>query len=388
MAIDSADVVVIGGGVSGLSSAYFLARAGKDVVVIEKGTVGSEASGRNGGMISERVDEPPLIPMGVESLRLWETLDDELGYPTEFTQHGRLQVAVSEEEMGEILSDRDKALRHGVNVDMLDPSEIRDLIPGITERTLGGMFSPNGGHANPQRSVQAFAWAFQDRGGRLYQNTAVTGLEIANGRVSSVETTAGAIEADVVVGAAGPQTALMAEMVGVHVPVAPARVEIIATAPLEPFFDIALVGNGLYGRQAARGNLLFGGGAHEWTDVGLTADPDKPNTPLIRNIARRLAELLPGAADVPIIRSWAGVVEQAPDYLPIIDILDYPSNYVVVTASAHGFGISPATGKVVSDLVLHGESSVDISGLTLGRFADVGPDWREERGWVPAPERP
>ena len=79
MPLDSADVVVIGGGVSGLASAYFLAKAGKDVVVIEKGTVGGEASGRNGGMISERVDEPPLIPMGVESLKIWETLDDELG---------------------------------------------------------------------------------------------------------------------------------------------------------------------------------------------------------------------------------------------------------------------------------------------------------------------
>ena len=388
MPLDSADVVVIGGGVSGLASAYFLAKAGKDVVVIEKGTVGGEASGRNGGMISERVDEPPLIPMGVESLKIWETLDDELGYPTEFTQQGRLQVAVSEEEMGDIYTDRDHALRHGVSVDLLDPLEIRDMIPGITGRTLGGMFSPNGGHANPQRTVQAFAWAFQDLGGRIYQNTAVTGLEVAGGRVASVETTAGAIGAGVVVAAAGPQTALMAEMVGAHVPVAPARVEIIATAPLEPLFEIALVGNGLYGRQAARGNLLFGGGAHEWTDVGLTTDPSKPNTPLIRNIARRLAELLPGAADTPVIRSWAGVVEQAPDYLPIIDVLDYPSNYVVVTASAHGFGIAPATGKVVSDLVLHGESSIDISGLTLGRFAGVGPDWREERGWVPAPERP
>ena len=262
------------------------------------------------------------------------------------------------------------------------------MIPGITGRTLGGMFSPNAGHANPQRTVQAFAWAFQDMGGRLYQNTAVTGFQVVDGRVTSVETTAGAIEADVVVAAAGPQTALMAEMVGVHVPVAPARVEILATAPLTPLFDIALVGNGLYGRQAARGNLLFGGGAHEWTDVGLTAEPSKPNTPLIRNIARRLAELLPGAADVPVIRSWAGVVEQAPDYMPIIDILDCPSNYVLVTASAHGFGISPATGKVVSDLVLHGESSIDISGLALGRFADVGPDWREERGWIPAPQRP
>ena len=387
MPVDSADVVVIGGGVSGLSSAYFLARAGRDVVVVEKGTVGGEASGRSGGMISERVDEPPMIPLGVESVRLWETLDDELGYPTEFTQQGRLQVAVSEEEMGEIFSDRHEALRHGVSVDMLDPSEIRDMIPGITGRTLGGMYSPNGGHANPQRTVQAFAWAFQDMGGRLHQNTAVTGIQVVDGRVSSVETTAGAIEADVVVAAAGPQTGLLAEMVGVHVPVAPARVEILATAPLEPLFDIALVGNGLYGRQAARGNLLFGGGPHEWTDVGLTTEPSKPNTPLIRNIARRLAELLPGAADVPVIRSWAGVVEQAPDYLPIIDIPDSPSNYVVVTASAHGFGISPATGKVVSDLVLYGESSVDISGLGLGRFADVGPGWREERGWVPAPER-
>ena len=387
MPVESADVVVIGGGVSGLSSAYFLARAGKDVVVVEKGTVGGEASGRNGGMISERVDEPPMIPMAVESLKIWATLDDELGYPTEFTHQGRLEVAVSEEEMGDLFTERDESLRRGISVELLDPSDIRDMIPEISGRTLGGLFFSNGGHANPQRSVQAFAWAFQDLGGRLHQNTAVTGMRVVDGRVSSVETTAGPIEADVVVAAAGPQTALMAEMIGVHVPVAPARVEMIATAPVEPLFKIALVGNGLYGRQAARGNLLFGGGAHEWTDVDLTTEPSKPNTPLIRNIARRLAELLPGAADVQVIRSWAGVVEQAPDYRPIIDILDRPSNYVVVTASAHGFGISPATGKAVSDLVLYGESSIDISGLGLGRFSDVRPDWREERGWIPAPQR-
>ena len=387
MPMDSADVVVIGGGVSGLTSAYFLAKAGRDVVVVEKGIVGGEASGRNGGMVSERVDEPALIPMAVEAIKIWATLDAELGYPTEFTQQGRLQVAVTEPEMGDLYAERDEAMRHGLRAEMVEPSQIRGMIPGITERTLGGLFFANGGHANSQLTVQALAWAFQDLGGRLYQHTAVTGLRVDGGRVTSVETTAGDIAADMVVGAAGPQTTLMTQLVGVHVPVAPARVEILATAPLEPLFDIALVGNGLYGRQAASGNLLFGGGAHEWTDVGLTADPDKPNTPLIRNIARRLADLLPGAADVPVIRSWAGVVEQAPDYMPIIDILECPSNYVVVTASAHGFGIAPATGKAVSDLVLYGETDIDISALRLSRFAGYGPDWREQRGWTPAPLR-
>ena len=387
MSMESADVVIIGAGVSGLTSAYYLAKAGKDVVVVDKGFVGGEASGRNGGMISERVDEPPIVPMAVESLNIWPTLDDELGYPTEFTQEGRLQVAVSEEEMGDLYTDRAEALRRGISVEQVEPSEIQELIPGITGRTLGGLFFPNCGHANPQRSVQAFAWAFQDLGGRIQQHTAVTGMKVVDDRVTTVETTAGPIAADVVVAAAGPQTGLLADMVGVHVPVAPARVEIIATAPLDPLFDIAIVGNGLYGRQAARGNLLFGGGPHEWANVDLTTDPSKPNTPIIRNIARRLAELLPGVADVPVIRSWAGVVEQAPDYLPIIDIPDSLSNYVVVTASAHGFGISPATGKAVSELVLYGESSIDISALGLGRFSDVSRDWREERGWIPAERR-
>ncbi|MEE9198479.1 MAG: FAD-dependent oxidoreductase, partial [Dehalococcoidia bacterium] len=242
---DSADVVVIGAGVSGLSSAYFLAKRGVDVVVVEKGIVGSEASGRNGGMISERIGEPPVVPIAVESLKLWSTLEEELGYPTEFVHEGRLHVALTEEDMDEVFAERDEAQTFGVKADMVDPSAVRDMIPGISERIVGGAFFPNGGHGNTQRTVQAFAWAVRDRGGRIYQHTAVTGIKVKSGKVTSVETTAGAIDAGVVVSAAGPQTGLIGELVGVDVPVAPARVEIIATTPLEPRFKTALSGNGL-----------------------------------------------------------------------------------------------------------------------------------------------
>ena len=188
MAVERADVVVVGGGVSGLSSAYFLAKAGKDVVVVEKGTVGSEASGRNGGMISERVDEPPMIPMAVESLKIWPTLDDELGYPTEFTHQGRLQVAVSEEEMGDLFTERDESLRRGISVEELDPADVVDLIPGITGRTLGGLFFANGGHANPQRTVHADYRRFLDadglRGARIgAARNEVSGFDAATDRV-------------------------------------------------------------------------------------------------------------------------------------------------------------------------------------------------------------
>ncbi|MEE9261246.1 MAG: FAD-binding oxidoreductase [Dehalococcoidia bacterium] len=381
MYIDSAEVVIIGGGVSGLSSAYFLAKAGKDVVVVEKEIVGHEASGRSGGMISERIGEPPVVPIAVESLNIWPTLEQELGYPTEFVHQGRLQVALTEEDMEHVLTLREESLTHGVKADLVDSGEVRDMIPGISDKVLGGIFFSNGGHANPQRTVHAFAWAVQDRHGRIYQHTTVTGINVEDDRVSSVETTAGTIKADVVVCAAGPQTSLLGEMVGLHVPVAPARVEIISTIPLEPRFKVALVGNGLYGRQTLRGNLIFGGGAHEWTDVDLSSEPAKPTTPLIRNMARRLAELLPGMEDVPLLRSWAGIVEQTPDQYPIIDKLEHPRGFVLITTSAFGFGICPATGAAVSQLIIDGECSFFIDGLKLSRFEGLDKSWRQSWGW-------
>jgi sarcosine oxidase, subunit beta len=380
--MDTADVVIIGGGVTGLSTGYWLTKAGWNVVVVEKGIVGWEASGRNGGISSRRSDEPPVVPLAREACRLWPTMDEELGYPTEWVGAGGLSAAMIEERRAYLAEACPRWQKLGVDARWLDPKECREVVPSISERVLGGVYVESAGHANPQRTAQAFAWAIRDRGGRIYQQTAVTGIQVANDKVIAVGTSRGPIATEVVVSCAGPQTAHIGRMVGVDIPVAPARVEIIATVPVPPLFEAYLSGHGLYGRQTKRGNLIFGGGPHEWTDVGLDREPSKPNTPLIRNIARRLAELMPSVADQPVLRSWAGVVEQAPDYYPIIDRLESPAGFIVATASAHGFGLCPASGRAISELVTKGTSSIPIEGLALGRFSGLERSWRESRDWV------
>jgi sarcosine oxidase subunit beta len=187
-----------------------------------------------------------------------------------------------------------------------------------------------------------------------------------------------------VVIAAGPQTAMLAAKLGVSVPLAAARAEMIITEPA-PMMKLGGVdGNKLYGRQTLRGNLAYGGGPHEWIETGETGPVARPSTPLMRNLAMRLAQLLPKAAHLNVIRSWAGVIENSPDGRPIIDRLTSPDNVVIASMSGVGFGLSPASGHAIRDLVLDGQCSfADIGKLGLSRFANLESDWREKRGWRP-----
>jgi sarcosine oxidase subunit beta len=160
----------------------------------------------------------------------------------------------------------------------------------------------------------------------------------------------------------------------------------IATEPIPLMRVGGVAGNGLYGRQTLRGNLVYGGGPHEWINVPDMATPDHANTPLVRHLARRLAELLPGAAHVRLIRSWSGLVENTPDGLPVVERLAHPENVVIATMSSVGFGLSPAVGRAVSELVRFGRCQfADLGALALGRFADTPRDWREHAGWAAAP---
>ena len=376
--MSGSEVVIVGGGVTGLSAGWWLARSGVKVTVLDKFIVGWEASGRNGGGASHYAS-----PLFDEEQRLWPQMDELLGYPTEH-QKGRILIAMTERqwEQYRFIAERHKRLNHPV--ELLDVKQVQEAVPLAGDNCFGGVHYKFGGHANPQRSVQAYAWALQDLGGKIIQHSPVTGFETAGGKVTAVKTANATYGCDSVVVAAGPQIPQLMAQLGVNVPLAAARAEMIITepAPMMPLGGVD--GHKIYGRQTMRGNLAYGGGPHEWLDMDATGPAARPSTPLARNLAKRLAELLPKAAHLNVIRSWAGVIENSPDGRPIIDRLTSPDNVVVASMSSVGFGLSPASGHAIRDLVIDGKCSfADIDILKLSRFDNLESDWHEKRGWMP-----
>jgi sarcosine oxidase subunit beta len=373
-----AAVVIIGGGVTGLSTAWWLARSGVDVMIVDKGIVGWEASGRNGGGATHAYS-----PFFLEEQRLWPQMDEMLGYPTEYRRH-RIRIALNDVQLERISRGVAIAERQGFTCQKLDRQQLQELVPLVGDNAVGGLLLDYGGHANPQRTSQAYAWAVQDHGGRIQQNATVTGITVRNGKASEIVTDKGTFGCDTLVIAAGPQTGMLAAMVGTELPLAPARVEMIVTEPLPLMKHGGADGNGLYGRQTQRGNLAYGGGPHEWIEITGMQTPPRVTTSLLRHLSRRLAELFPKAAHARVIRSWAGIVENTPDGRPVIDRLAEPGNVILATMSSVGFGLSPASGRAIMELVLHGRCQfADLTPLSVARFRSLAPDWREQKGWIP-----
>jgi sarcosine oxidase, subunit beta len=373
----SATVIIIGAGVTGLSAAWWLAREKVNVLVVDAGLVGWGASGRNGGGCSHHQS-----PLFLEEQRLWPLMDDLLGYPTEFRPN-RIRIALDHLQFEIYRRAVANGAYHHLRSDVLDAQQVCDLVPFAGD-TYGGYFHHFGGHANPHRTVQAYAWAMQDCGGRIHQHTVVSAIKTRGGRILGVETNRGALSCDHLVIAAGPSTGELAAQLGVSLPLVTARAEMVVTEPLPLMATGGVDGNGLYGRQTLRGNLAYGGGPHEWVELadGLNTRPH--STPMLASIGRRLTELFPKAAHARVIRSWAGFIENTPDGRPVIERVKGIDNLTMATLSGVGFGLSPASGHAIRDLVLDGECGfADLSTLALSRFASLEPEWQALQGWLP-----
>lgn len=375
------DLIVVGAGIVGLSTAWRARKAGARVVVLDKGATAYEASSRATGFLSLCGASPAEAPLAQVAEGLWDSLDEDLGYPTEWTQKGRFWGALTPTELTDMTAAFPSYQENVGGFELLDAKACRALIPALTPQILGGIYTPRAGHANPQRTSQAFAWAFQDLGGEIREHAPVLEVLTAGDRVKGVRTPQGEIHAASVVICAGAHAAPLLAPLGIVFPVAPARLDTMVTAPLPPMFEQALVIHGLAIRQTTRGNLHLNGGAHEWVEAGLAAEVPKPTTPIVRQIVRRLTEVFPTLRNAQLLRSWAGVIDATPDLVTLVHAFDTPRGLVACSSAGHGFGMSPALGLALSELALQGRTELPVAQLSLARFSKLPADWRRVWNW-------
>ena len=174
---------------------------------------------------------------------------------------------------------------------------------------------------------------------------------------------------------------MLLKPLGIHFPLAPVRLEALVTTPMPPLFEQAFIGNGLSIRQTKRGNIHMNGGPYEWVDLEIGKEAAKPNTPIVRNILRRAIEAMPVLKGAQFLRSWAGIIDIAPDQMTTIHRFNNPEGLVTAACSGHGFGMAPSAGIAVAELLLEGKTRMPIDQLSLDRFKNTPPDWRERRNW-------
>jgi len=364
-----ADVVIIGGGVSGCGLAYCIAKRGfRDVVVVERQYLASGATGRCGGGIRQQWSTEENTRLAMESVRLFDQLDKELDYDTEFAHGGYLILAYTDQEVEQYKKNVVMQQKLGLDVRFVDPQEIREITPHLnTDGVLSATYCPSDGSANPFYVTQAYAEAARRLGVHFELYTEVTDIKRKGDRITSVVTTRGEIETPLVVNAAGGDSATIAKMVGVDLPIVPTRHEIMVTEPVEPFFTNMVISfrHGVYFRQEKRGGILMGyGDPEEKPGFDITS-----SLKFLRTMSRKILNLMPALHQVKVVRQWAGLYDTTPDALPILGPTNQIEGFLQVNGfSGHGFMLAPKVVDLLAQLITGEELDLSIDRLHLNRF--------------------
>jgi sarcosine oxidase subunit beta len=363
-------VVVVGGGVMGLSAAYHLARAGvADVVVLERHTLGSGSTCKAAGGVRAQFSDPVNIELGQRSLRAYERFADELGQEIDLQRSGYLFLLDDPDHVTAFEANVALQNSMGVPSRMISAAEAKRLSPMVeVDGVLAAAWSPEDGHCTPESVVLGYAGGARRAGVRIVTRCAVTGIEVVGGQVRGVLTEAGSIATDTVVCAAGAWSREVGEMVGVDLPVVPLRRQILTTEPmpgLDPATPFTIdFATSLYFHLEGPGLLL-----------GMSDPDEAPGFELGRTdawlprLGDAIARRVPGLAEVGIASGWAGLYEMTPDHNALVGEADGVSRFLYATGfSGHGFLMGPAIGEVLRDLVLGRIPVVDVSGLSVDRF--------------------
>lgn len=367
-----AEVIIIGGGVIGCATAYYLAKEGTSVIVLEGSDhIGNGGSSRNGGGVRQSGRDPRELPLAMYGIRtLWPHLSEELETDCEYHQDGNLRLGKTEKhrEVLEGLADRARAC--GLDVRMIDGDEVRRINPHLSHEVTVASWCPTDGHANPLTTTLGFYKMARRLGARFITGEPVTELRTVKGKIRKVITPNNVYEGEQVLVAAGLHSREILGTVGIDVPMDGSLLEALVTEAEGPMFDqmLGTADADFYGHQTKHGSFVFGGSS------GLEPFYKDNGTPVTSSrtapcICRGIMKYFPELADAKIVRTWAGWSDRSADGVPVLGAVDeIPGLYAACAFTGHGFGISPAVGDQLAKLIRTGSTDVDLSPLRYDRF--------------------
>jgi len=370
----TASVVIIGGGVIGLSSAYHLARTGvRNVVLLDKDALGSGSTSKAAGGVRAQFSDPVNIALGARSLETFGNFAASFGQEIDFHRVGYLFLLSTPESVAAFEAGVAVQNELGVPSRMISVAEARRMSPLIDpDGLLAAAYSPSDGHCTPESVVLGYATAARRAGATLLPKRPATGIDVRDGRVIAVRTAAGTIETDTVICAAGAWSAEVGSWAGVDLPVTPLRRQILVTEPvpgLDPHTPFTIdFDTTFYFHREGRGLLL--GMSDPDETPGFKLDRSDAWLPRLGEIVERRA---PALTEIGIASGWAGLYEMTPDHNALIGRAETVESFLYATGfSGHGFLMGPAVGEVIRDLYLGLQPFVDVTRLSAGRFAHAG----------------
>jgi len=365
------ETAIIGGGLMGCWTAYFLRRRGRSVTVLEKGSVGAQASGVNFGNVRLQGRHSRQLPLAIRSHEQWERLEDLIGDSCEFVATGHLYVACDETQQAKLEHYAEDASAHGIAVELLSPAEIGSRWPWLGVRAVGGCYSARDGAANPRLVTPAVARAARRLGAEILERTKVLSVEPTGSGFRLTTDSNLTIESEVLVNTAGAWALDIAEGFGETAPMFAAGPPQFVTEPLPYFIEpaVQLVDGSVIFRQVARGNVVVAGYPRGPSDPIANRAPVPPAKTLAT--MERLAETVPALAHAQVIRVWSGIEGYIPDMLPVIgpsattDGLFHAFGFC-----GHGFQLGPGVGLVMSELIVDGATPTPLDAFSISRFND------------------
>jgi sarcosine oxidase subunit beta len=368
-------VIVVGGGIVGLASAYYLADRGADVTVLERESVGAGSTDRANGGIRAQFTSSISVELSRESIAVWERFEEDFGVDIGYRRPGYLFLARTEETADRFAENVRRQNDLGVSSEYLDPAEAKERCPGLDAETyVGATYCPTDGFADPHLGLGGFSRAATAAGAEVHTGVEVTDVRTDGGAVVGVESTDGRYDADVVINAAGAWAGRVGAMAGLDLPITPRRRKLMVVDPERPVpADVPMtvdLDDGAHFRPEREGRAVVGGHFSE-SDPAQDPDDYRKTTGLdwtvdVLEHVSTVADYF--GPDTGVVRGWAGLYAVTPDHHPIIEE-SIPGLVNAVGFSGHGFMQSPATGQVVSELVLDGEpKTVDVSPLGQDRF--------------------